>query len=126
MKKILFLTLICGSILSVSAQVVPVPPPVTAAPEVTTVPTTTITHKYYYYPTSNMYYDESTGDYWQHDNTSGQWTQTHTLPATVTVEKTPKYPITYTGTDNQPWKDNASDIRKYKVRKNGTVKIKKK
>ena len=113
MKKILFLTLICGSMLSVSAQV-------------QVVPATTITHKYYYYPTSNMYYDASTGDYWQHDNTSGHWTQTHTLPTTVTVEKAPKYSINYTGKDNEPWKDNASDIRKYKVRKNGTVKIKRK
>ncbi|MGN6540766.1 MAG: hypothetical protein ACTHKY_08170 [Ginsengibacter sp.] len=107
MKKILFLMLISGSMLTASAQV--------------TDSTTTTVHKYYYYPSSNVYFDEASGNYWYKDNTS-KWSETQTLPATITVEKTPRYSITYNGTE--PWKNNTADIKKYKVKKNGTVKMK--
>ncbi|MDB5200495.1 MAG: hypothetical protein JWO92_2458 [Chitinophagaceae bacterium] len=108
MKKILFLLLICGSIFSASAQT-------------TTTTTTTTTHKYYYYPTSNVYFDELSGNYWYWDNTSSAWSMTQTLPATITVVETQRYPVTYTGDD--PWKNNAADIKKYKS-KNGKEKVK--
>jgi len=107
MKKILFLMLISGSMLTASAQV--------------TDSTTTTVHKYYYYPSSNVYFDEASGNYWYKDNTS-KWSETQTLPTTITVEKTPRYSLKYNGTE--PWKNNAADIKKYKVKKNGTVKMK--
>jgi hypothetical protein len=109
MKKILFLMLISGSMLTASAQV--------------TDSTTTTVHKYYYYPSSNVYFDEATGNYWYKDNTGTSWTETQTLPTTVTIEKTsPRFSLKYNGTE--PWKNNAADIKKYKVKKNGVVKMK--
>jgi hypothetical protein len=112
MKKILLSMLICGSLLSASAQVT----------DTTTNTTVTTTHKYYYYPSSNIYYDNASGNYWYWDKSTSQWMMTQTLPSTITLEKTPQYPITYNG--NDPWKNNMADMKKYKVRKNGTIKIK--
>ncbi len=102
MKKILFLLLVCGSMLSATAQT-------------TTTTTTTTTHKYYYYPSSNVYFDESSGNYWYWDNTSSSWSMTQTLPSTITVMQTQRRPIMYKGDD--PWKNNAADMRKYKSKK---------
>src|SRR5258708_16376595 len=110
MKKVLLSILICGSILSASAQ------------DSTTVTTTTTTHKYYYYPSSNVYYDETSGNYWYQDKGATTWTMTKTLPPAVVVEKTQHVPIVYGGTD--PWKNNTADIKKYKIKKSGKVKIK--
>lgn len=105
--------LVCGSILSVSAQ-----------ERTTQTTTTTITaHKYSYYPASDVYFDQATGNYWYHEKGSATWTMTQTLPSTITVEKnSAQYPLTYTG--NDPWKNNMDDIKKYKIKKNGKVKIK--
>lgn len=113
MKKIFLSILISGSILSASAQDSTVK---------TTTTTTTTAHKYSYYPSVNVYFDESTGTYWYLDSGATTWTKTQTLPATIVVEKTPQIPLDYTG--EEPWKDNAADIKKYKVKKNGSIKIK--
>jgi hypothetical protein len=110
MKKILLGLLLCGGILTATAQ------------QNTTTTTTTTTHKYFYDPSSNVYFDEATGTYWYQDKGATTWTKTQTLPSTVTVVKTEEHPITYTGSD--PWQNNSSDIKKYKIKKNGTVKIK--
>ena len=110
MKKIFLLLLVCGSMLSASAQ-----------PTKTTT-TTTTTHKYYYYPSSNVYYDEASSNYWYWDNTSSQWSMTQALPTTIVVEKTPRYTVHYKGDD--PWKNNDADKVKYKVKKDGKVKMK--
>ena len=113
MKKIFLFILISGSMLSVSAQV---------DTTTKTVTTTTSTHKYSYYPTSNVYFDQVTGNYWYRENSNAPWTMSQTLPTTITVDKTVEYPVTYSG--NDPWKNNRGDIKKYKVKKNGVVKIK--
>ena len=115
MKKILFSMLICGTIISASAQT-------TDSTSTTTTTTTTTGHKYYYYPSSNVYWDEASGNYWYWDNSTTQWSTTQTLPTTITVDKTNRYSLDYNGTD--PWKNNASDLKKYKVKKNGEVKVK--
>jgi len=89
---------------------------------VKTTTTTTVTHKYVYYPSVNVYFDQATGDYWYQDKDATEWTRTQTLPSTIIVDKTPQFPVESTGTD--PWKNNQADIKKYKIKKNGTVKIK--
>jgi hypothetical protein len=114
MKKIFLSILICGSILSAAAQ--------DSTVKTTTTTTTTTPHKYSYYPSTNVYFDGSTGTYWYLENGADTWTKTQTLPATIVVENTPQIPLSYTG--EEPWKDNAADIKKYKVKKNGSVKIK--
>ena len=120
MKKILFLGLICGGMLSASAQDTTNNANNNAMNNTAT--TTTTTHKYYYYPSSNVYFDEATGNYWYQANGSTDWTEVQTLPTTVTIDQTTRVPLEYTG--DQPWKDNASDIKKYKVKGNGEVKLK--
>jgi len=103
--------LICGAVVAASAQTT------------TQTTTTTTTHKYYYYPESNVYYDQSSGNYWYYDEPTTKWTEVQTLPSTITITKTThRYPIAYKGDD--PWKNNASDMRKYKAKKNGTIKAK--
>jgi hypothetical protein len=108
MKKILFVLLV--SIVGYSAM---------AQNQTTT--TTTTTHKYYYYPSTNVYWDQASGNYWYYDN--GNWTSVQSLPSTVTITKTtPKYRI-YTSGD-EPYVNNATDMKKYKVKRNGTIKSK--
>jgi hypothetical protein len=112
MKKSLIGILLCLSILFVSAQ--------DSTTHTTT--TTTTTHKYYYDPSSNVYFDQSTGTYWYQDKGSTEWSKTQSLPSTIIVDKTQQVPIDVSGSD--PWKNNTADIKKYKIKKNGTVKIK--
>jgi hypothetical protein len=111
MKKIILAMLVCVTMLSASAQTT-----------TTSTTTTTTTHKYYYYPSTNVYYDDVTHNYWYWDNDSSQWSMTQTLPSTIVVEKTTRYPVMYKGDD--PWKNNAADMRKYKVKKDGKIKAK--
>lgn len=117
MKKILLMMLICGGVLSASAQ----DSTNNDNMSTTTSPATT-THKYYYYPSSNVYFDEATGNYWYLDNGATNWTEVQTLPTTITVDNTARVPLEYNG--DEPWKNNASDIKKYKVKDNGSVKMK--
>ncbi len=79
--------------------------------------------KFYYYPSTNIYYNPSTGEYWYYNDLSTTWTEVKILPTTITFTKTPRYTVYYNGTD--VWKDNTAHMQKYKVKKNGTMKAKK-
>ena len=114
MKKILLSLVLSVSILSAIAQ---------DSTTKTTTTTTTTARNYSYYPANDVYFDESTGNYWYKDKGAASWTMTQSLPATIVVEKTsPKYPIMYKG--DEPWKNNSTDVKKYKTKRNGDVKIK--
>ena len=106
MKKILLALLICTSMYSASAQT-----------------TTTVRHLYWYYPSSNVYYNVVGSDYWYYDEATSAWVEVKTLPATITLEKAPRYTVYYNGKD--VWKDNAAHMKKYKVKDNGELKEKK-
>jgi hypothetical protein len=121
MKKILILFLISGSVLTASAQV----------DSTTTTTTTTTTnqnvqpgqHDYYFYPSQNVYYDKASGNYWYKESPAATtWTETTALPSTIDVQSGQSYPIHYNG--NDPWKNNTADLKKYKVKDNGVVKMK--
>lgn len=118
MKKTLLLMLICGAMLSASAQ----DSTNSTTSNNTSTTTTTTAHKYYYYPSANVYFDEATGNYWYKDNGATDWTEAQTLPSSVTVDNTQRYALDYNG--SEPWQNNATDIKKYKTKGNGAVKIK--
>src|SRR5262245_60669233 len=71
--------------------------------------------KFYYYPSSNVYYNDVTGEYWYYDEPTIKWVEVKTLPATITIQKTPVYTVYYNGED--VWKDNTMHQKKYKVKK---------
>ena len=79
--------------------------------------------KFYYYPSSNIYYNITSGEYWYYDDVSATWTQVKTLPESITLTKTPVYTVYYNG--EEVWKDNAAHMKKYKAKNNGTIKAKK-
>jgi len=78
---------------------------------------------FYYYPSSNVYFNTTASDYWYYDETTKGWVEVKTLPTTITLEKTPRYTVYYNGTD--VWKDNAEHVKRYKVKDNGELKEKK-
>ena len=116
MKKILVLCLCFFAYTAVKAQ------------DTTTTTTTTTTHhqakqmQFYYYPSSNVYYDPTSKNYWYWDDASSQWTSVAELPTTVHLVKTDK--VTVYHSDPDVWKDNATHLKKYKTKKNGTTKAK--
>jgi hypothetical protein len=75
--------------------------------------------RFYYYPSSNVYYNVSTREYWYYDNGTTNWVEVKTLPTTIIVEKTPRYTVYYSGPD--VWKDNAVHQKKYKSKKGVTT-----
>ncbi len=79
--------------------------------------------RFYYYPSSNVYYNPATTQYWYYDDVSTTWTEVKTLPTTITITKTPRYTVYYNGED--VWKDNTAHMQKYKAKRNGTMKAKK-
>jgi len=70
---------------------------------------------FYYYPSSNIYYDVATGEYWYYDEPTVKWVIVKTLPSTITLERAPIDTVYYNGPD--VWKDNAEHQRKYKHKK---------
>lgn len=83
------------------------------------------THKYYYYPSTNVYFDKITGNYWYKDDPSATtWKRTGTLPSTFKPGKGPRYKLNYKGI--YPWKNNKEDIIRYKVNQNKKPDVKKK
>jgi hypothetical protein len=94
---------------------------ITAASKISAQETQKVT--FYYYPSSNVYYNVSASDYWYFDDANKAWVEVKTLPTTITVEKAPRYTVYYNGAD--VWKDNAAHQKKYKVKDNGELKEKK-
>jgi len=121
MKKVFIMLLALCAVLPVSAQVTSSQ---TTPPKAN--PTFTPgSHKYYYYPSTNVYFDEANGNYWYKDRPSSTtWKRTRTLPSTFNPGKGPRYKLNYKGV--HPWKNNKEDIIKYKVNPNGKVLKKKK
>jgi hypothetical protein len=87
-----------------------------------TTTTTTTTHRYYYYPEANVYFDPDAQSYWYYDQPETKWITTRNLPGTIQVKKTPRYIVRYNGTD--PYSNNAEDVKKFKIKRNGSVKVK--
>jgi hypothetical protein len=71
--------------------------------------------RYYYYPSSNVYYNITTHDYLYYDPGTTAWVTVRTLPATIMITKTPRYTVYYKGPD--VWKENAMHKNKYKPKK---------
>jgi|SRR5205809_7850145 len=71
--------------------------------------------KFYYYPSSNVYFNVSNGDYWYYDEPTTKWIEVKTLPTTITLAKAPKYTVYYNGPE--VWRENALHAKKYKVKK---------
>ena len=84
---------------------------------------TTVVIKYWYYPAQNIYYDEASGDYWYYDVPTVKWIEVKQLPSTYTLAGTDtRYRISYKG--QNVWMDNKKHRIKYKVKKDGRVKVK--
>jgi len=77
----------------------------------TTTTTTTKTTKYLYYPDANVYYNESSKSYIYMDPATNTWMTVNQLPSTITIDKSNKNEITYSG--NDVWKMNAEHMKKY-------------
>ena len=79
-------------ILSFCALLAPVSAQVTSSQTIPPRANPTFTpgsHKYYYYPEMNVYFDEANGNYWFKDNpSSATWKRTRTLPSTFKPGKT--------------------------------------
>jgi hypothetical protein len=78
---------------------------------------------FYFYPSSNVYYNVVASDYWYYDDATASWVEVKTLPTTITLEKAPRYTVYYTGKD--VWKENGEHVKRYKVKNNGQLKEKK-
>lgn len=78
-------------------------------------------HKFYYYPSSNVYYDATPGLYYY--NSGNSWTGVKTLPpGFVVASGTPRYVVYHQGPD--VWMDNKVHVVKYKEFKNKPMKVK--
>jgi len=108
MKKILLAMMICVAALVASAQ------------NSDTANRNSSPHKYYYYPSSNVYFDQVSAKYWYWDNSTSQWKTTTTAPVGVILQKKDRYALNYSG--DAPWKNNAADMKKYKTKKDSTGK----
>ena len=65
--------------------------------------------KFYYYPSSNVYYNTASGKYIY--NNSGTWTTVNTLPANIIIAHTPRV-IVYNATP-RVWENNGTHKTKY-------------
>ena len=110
MKKILLALLVSGTTLVASAQ--------NSDTTNRGSMTNSSSHKYYYYPSSNVYFDQANGTYWYWDNVTSQWKTTTTAPAGVILQKKDSHAINYSG--DEPWKNNAEDMKRYKPEKDTT------
>jgi hypothetical protein len=79
-------------------------------------------HEYYYYRSSNVYYDPEASVYVYYDEPSSKWLSAQKLPSNLVIANSPRYTIVYDGDD--VWQQNAVHLKKYKVKKNGRIKIK--
>jgi hypothetical protein len=84
---------------------------------------TRVVTTYWYYPAQNIYFSDDSGNYWFYDESRKEWVEASRLPSWVTMADTdPRYQIAYKG--NDVWKQNKQHKVKYKVKKDGTVKVK--
>ena len=67
--------------------------------------------KFYYYPSSNVYYNTASGKYIY--NNSGTWTTVKTLPSNFAIARTPRV-IVY-NTNPRVWENNSVHQTKYKA-----------
>lgn len=74
--------------------------------------------RFYYYPSSNVYYDVASQQYYY--DPSGSWVTVKQLPAGYTVVNQPRY-VVYRK-DHEIWRDNAVHVQKYKNKPNGKAK----
>src|SRR5258705_13130665 len=72
--------------------------------------------RYYYYPSTNVYYNPVTNEYWYYDDPTTAWLTVRTLPTTVVVNKNTRRYVVYHN-NKDPWRENAMDKKKYKGRK---------
>src|ERR1044071_3481714 len=77
--------------------------------------------RFYYYPSNNVYYNVTDKEYWYYDEPTTKWVEVQTLPATIVVQKTPRYTVYYNGPD--VWKDNDTHKKKYKANKKDVKKM---
>lgn len=81
------------------------------------------TTKYWYYPVQNVYFSDETGNYWFYDESRVEWVEASRLPAWLTMtDKDTRYEVYYKGT--KVWKDNKKHKEKYKIKKDGALKVK--
>ena len=66
--------------------------------------------RFYYYPSSNVYYDPAKKVYFYQN--SGSWTSVRTLPTDIRVASTPR--VTVYHNNPEVWRDNEVHIKKYK------------
>jgi hypothetical protein len=78
----------------------------------TTTTTNTSNSRYWYYPESNVYYNESAKTYSYMDPSTNTWTTNANLPSTIVLNKNDRAQLSYNGTD--VWKDNAMHQKKYR------------
>jgi len=76
-------------------------------------------HKFYYYPSSNVYYNIYGEDYVYYNN--GSWVTAKMLPETIQVIPTESVILFHTGPD--VWLENAVHVKKYRVHKATPVKV---
>lgn len=67
--------------------------------------------KFYYYPSSNVYYNTASGKYIYSNN--GKWTTVNALPARLSIAKTPRVIVYHTSPE--VWMDNGNHQVKYKT-----------
>lgn len=81
--------------------------------------------KFYYYPSTNVYFNDLNSEYLYYDSSTSNWVTVKQLPTTILVQPSDmKYAVYHNGTDI--WKDNETHRTKYKTKKGGTIKIKSK
>jgi hypothetical protein len=73
--------------------------------------------KFYYYPSSNVYYNTTSGKYIYSNN--GNWTTVNKLPARFAIARTPGV-IVYNSSP-EVWNNNRTHITKYKAIKMKSV-----
>ena len=71
--------------------------------------------KFYYYPSSNVYYDVVNKHYIYPNN--GNWQTVRVLPSGIRVSNTPRY-VVY-NTNRNIWVNNSVHVTKYKNHPNG-------
>jgi len=70
---------------------------------------------FYYYPSADVYFNISTGNYIYYNPGTTAWVTVRTLPARIVVTRTPRYIVYYNGPE--VWRDNGLHKGKYKAKK---------